>query len=69
MCVCCRKGLEKEWDLEQVLTKAFLQVDAALAAEVRMYGNGTNMQNYMPQKHIAVSRNPVKNFPGEKCDF
>lgn len=42
MSVCCRKGLEKEWDLEQVLTKAFLQVDTALASEVQMYGNGTN---------------------------
>ncbi|KAK3547188.1 hypothetical protein QTP86_017553, partial [Hemibagrus guttatus] len=38
-----RKGLEKEWDLEQVLTKAFLQVDAALASEMQMYGNASLM--------------------------
>ncbi|XP_027021778.2 protein phosphatase 1K, mitochondrial isoform X2 [Tachysurus fulvidraco] len=38
-----RKGLEKEWDLEQVLTKAFLQVDAALASEVQMYGKASLM--------------------------
>lgn len=60
MCLCCRKGLEKECDLEQVLTKAFLQVDAALASEVQMHGNGTNTQKYMAQKHIPVSHNPVK---------
>ncbi|XP_060793749.1 protein phosphatase 1K, mitochondrial [Neoarius graeffei] len=38
-----RKGLEKECDLEQVLTKAFLQVDAALASEVQMHGNASLM--------------------------
>lgn len=54
MSVHYRKGLKKDWDLEKVLTKAFLQVDAALASEVQMYGNGMNMQNHMPQKHIPV---------------
>lgn len=49
-----RKGLDKDWDLEQVLTKAFLQVDAALASEVQMSGNGTNLQNHMAQKHVPV---------------
>ncbi|KAI5609245.1 protein phosphatase 1K, mitochondrial-like isoform X1, partial [Silurus asotus] len=38
-----RMGLEKEWNLEQVLTKAFLQVDAALASEMQMYGNASLM--------------------------
>lgn len=36
----CRDCLEVETDLQAVLSKAFLQVDAALAAELQMYGNG-----------------------------
>lgn len=52
VCVCCRKGLEKEWDLEQVLTKAFLQVDAALASEFQMYGNGTDTKTF--QSHTIL---------------
>lgn len=50
LCVSCRKGLEKEWDLEQVLTKAFLQVDTALASRMQMYNNGMYTQNFMAQK-------------------
>ncbi|XP_049318895.1 protein phosphatase 1K, mitochondrial [Astyanax mexicanus] len=38
-----RDGLEKEWDLEVVLSEAFLQVDAALAAQMQMYGNASLM--------------------------
>uniref|UniRef100_A0A8B9KRK0 Si:ch211-149b19.3 n=1 Tax=Astyanax mexicanus TaxID=7994 RepID=A0A8B9KRK0_ASTMX len=34
-----RDGLEKEWDLEVVLSEAFLQVDAALAAQMQMYAS------------------------------
>lgn len=36
----CRDCLEVETDLPAVLSKAFLQVDAALAAELQMFGNG-----------------------------
>ncbi|TSL61111.1 Protein phosphatase 1K, mitochondrial [Bagarius yarrelli] len=38
-----RKGLEQEQDLEKLLTKAFLQVEAALAAEVQMNGNASQL--------------------------
>ncbi|XP_016423864.1 protein phosphatase 1K, mitochondrial-like [Sinocyclocheilus rhinocerous] len=38
-----RDCLEVETDLQAVLSKAFLQVDAALAAELQMYGNASLM--------------------------
>ncbi|KAK1803363.1 hypothetical protein P4O66_004023 [Electrophorus voltai] len=38
-----RDGLEEEWDLEVVLSNAFLQVDAALAAHMQLYGNASLM--------------------------
>lgn len=38
-----RKGLEQESDLEQLLTKAFLQVEAALANEVQISGNASQL--------------------------
>ncbi|XP_050952213.1 protein phosphatase 1K, mitochondrial [Labeo rohita] len=38
-----RDCLEVETDLQTVLSKAFLQVDAALAAELQMYGNASLM--------------------------
>ncbi|XP_062871858.1 protein phosphatase 1K, mitochondrial [Trichomycterus rosablanca] len=38
-----RKGLKDEEDLEQVLIKAFLQVDAALASHLQVFGNASLM--------------------------
>ncbi|XP_076849999.1 protein phosphatase Mn(2+)-dependent 1K [Brachyhypopomus gauderio] len=38
-----RDGLEDEWDLEVVLSNAFLQVDAALASHLQLYGNASLM--------------------------
>lgn len=62
MCVCCRKGLEKDWDLEQVLTKAFLQVDAALASEA--YSDGMNISWYENAFHSHAVL--LKNFQAKK---
>ncbi|XP_066529449.1 protein phosphatase 1K, mitochondrial [Hoplias malabaricus] len=36
-----RAGLQEEWDMEEVLSKAFLQVDAALFTRMQMYGNAS----------------------------
>lgn len=38
----CRDCLAVETDLEAVLSEAFLRVDAALAAQLQIYGNGIN---------------------------
>lgn len=42
--------MEVETDLQAVLSKAFLQVDAALAAELQIYGNGK--KNY--HLHLCI---------------
>lgn len=55
--MCCRKGLEKEWDLERVLTKAFLQVDAALASEMYLFYN--NLQNTGKKHELQEYQNSL----------
>ncbi|XP_017576600.1 protein phosphatase 1K, mitochondrial [Pygocentrus nattereri] len=62
-----RDGLEEELDLEVILSKAFLQVDAALAAQMQMYGNAS-LKTVGTTATVALLRDGIELVVGSVGD-